>query len=89
MKIKMIPGPRNEELILKVREAIADCRADKNSAAIYDLSIEYGLVEVFDALYYACENREEMLQDQTESLLDWLYCEETDYYISRMIGIRL
>jgi len=89
MDIKMIPGPRNEELILKVREAIADYRADENSAAISDLSAEYGLAEVFDALYYACENREEMLQDQTESLLDWLYCEETDYYISRMIGIRL
>ena len=54
MKIMMIPGERNEELILKVREAAAECRADENSDAIDILIDEYGLVDVFDALYYAC-----------------------------------
>ena len=89
MKIKMIPGSRNEELILKVREAAANCRADENSNAIHDLTDEYGLIEVFDALYYACENGEEMLQQQSDYFLDLLYCEEADYYINRMIGVSL
>ena len=34
MKIMMIPGERNEELILKVHEATVECRADENSDAI-------------------------------------------------------
>jgi len=87
MKIMMIPGERNEELILKVREATAACRADVNSDALDNLIDEYGLVDVFDAMYYACENRDEMLQQQTDYFLDLLYCDEADYYISRMTGI--
>ena len=87
MKIMMIPGERNEELILKVREATAACRADVNSDALDNLIDEYGLVDVFDAMYYACENRDEMLQQQTDYFLDLLYCDEVDYYISRMTSI--
>lgn len=87
MKIMMIPGERNEELILKVREAAAACRADENSDAIDNLIDECGLVDVFDAMYYACENRDEMLQQQTDCFLDLLYCEESNYYISRMTGL--
>ena len=87
MKIMMIPGERNEELILKVREAAAECRADENSDAIDILIDEYGLVEVFDALYHACEDGEEMFQQQTDYFLDLLYCDEANSYISRMTGI--
>ena len=87
MKIMMIPGERNEELILKVREATAACRANENSDALDNLIDEYGLVDVFDAMYYACENRDEMLQQQTDYFLNLLYCEESNYYISRMTGI--
>ena len=87
MKIMMIPGERNEELILKVREATAACRADENSDALDNLIDEYGLVDVFDALYYACEDGEEMLRQQTDYFLNLLYSEESDYYISRMTGI--
>ena len=87
MKIMMIPGERNKELILKVREATAACRADENSDALYNLIDEYGQVDVFDALYYACEAGEKMLQQQTDYFLNLLYSEESDYYISRMTGI--
>ena len=87
MKIMMIPGERNEEMILKVREATAACRADENSEALDNLIDEYGLVDVFDALYYACEDREEMLRQQADYFLDLLYCDEANYYISRMTGI--
>lgn len=87
MKIMMISGERNEELILKVCEAAAACRADENSDAIDNLIDECGLVDVFDAMYYACENRDEMLQQQTDYFLDLLYCEESNYYISRMTGL--
>lgn len=87
MKIMMIPGERNEELILKVHEATVACCTDEISEALDDLIDEYGLVDVFDAMYYACENRDEMLQQQTDYFLDLLYCDEADYYISRMTGI--
>ena len=83
----MIPGERNEELILKVCKATAACRADENSDALDNLIDEYGLVDVFDAMYYACENRDEMLQQQADYFLNLLYCEEADYYISRMTSI--
>ena len=87
MKIMMIPGERNEELIMKVREATAECRVDENSDAIDILIDEYGLVEVFDALYHACEDGEEMLRNQTDYFLDLLYCDEANSYINRMTGI--
>ena len=87
MKIMMIPGERNEELILKVREAITECHADENSDAIDILIDEYGLVDVFDALYYACEDGEDMLQQQSDYFLDLLYCDEANSYINRMTGI--
>ena len=87
MKIMMIPGERNEELIQQVREATTECRADENSDAIDILIDEYGLVDVFDALYYACEDGEEMLRQQMDYFLDLLYCDEANSYISRMTGI--
>ena len=87
MKIMMIPGERNEELILKVREATASLREDETSEALDNLIDEYDMVAVFDALYYACENGEEMLQEQTDYFLERLYCDEAQYYISRMTGI--
>jgi len=95
MKIMMIPGERNEELILKVREATAPLHNEEGCEdseyhecfeAIDNLIEEYGLVEMFDALYYACENRDEMLQDQTSYFNDLLYCDEVNYYIGRMTG---
>ncbi|MBQ8506942.1 MAG: hypothetical protein IJ466_05895 [Clostridia bacterium] len=87
MKIMMIPGERNEELILKAREATAAYLADENSDAIDNLIDEYGLVDAFDALYYACENGEKMLRQLTDYFLDLLYCDEANSYISRMTGI--
>ena len=48
---------------------------------------EYGLVDVFDALYYACEDGEDMLQQQSDYFLDLLYCDEASSYISRMTGL--
>lgn len=41
MKIMMIPGERNEELILKVHEATVECHADENSDVI-DILIDEG-----------------------------------------------
>lgn len=87
MKIMMIPGERNEELILKVHEATVECHADENSDVIDILIDEYGLVDVFDALYYACENGDKMLRQQADYFLDLLYCDEANSYISRMTGI--
>lgn len=87
MRIMMIPGERNEELILKVREATALLRKDETSEALDHLIDKYDIVTVFDALYYACDNGKEMLQEQTDYFLDLLYCDEAQHYISRMNGI--
>ena len=95
MKIMMIPGERNEELILKVREATEVLRNDEGCEdseyyecfeVINNLIDEYGLTEMFDALYYVCENRDEMLQQQTAYFNDLLYHDEVNYYIGRMTG---
>lgn len=93
MKIMMIPGERNEELILKVREATATFLNDDNMENeeyfdVIDTFIdEYGTDAVYDALYYNCENKEEMLQDQADYFCYLLFNDEVKYYISRMVGI--
>ena len=95
MKIMMVPGERNEELIQQVREATAALRNEEGCEdseyyecfeVINDLIDEYGLTEMFDALYYVCENRDEMLQDQTDYFCHLLHNDEANYYIGRMTG---
>ena len=95
MKIMMIPGERNEEQILKVREATATYYDDDREDFEYDeyrdvmdnLIDEYGLEAMFDAQYYACENGAKMLQDQTDYFTERLYEDEIGYYFHRMTGV--
>lgn len=84
MKVILVPGQRDEALISKVK-VLCDNHDDSN--AIYDLIDEYGVDAVYDALYYACENRDAMLADQTLYFQGCLYYDEQKYYIDRMIGL--
>ena len=58
-----------------------------SEASLDDLIDEYGLEAMFDALYYACENGAEMLQDQTDYFTERLYEDEIGYYFHRMTGV--
>lgn len=79
MIVKLIPGPRNEELIRKVREAK---RKDEGVFGVIDAPID----ELFDALYYACECGDIMLEDQRQYLQRLLINEETGHYEERMLS---
>ena len=79
MIVKLIPGPRNEELIQKVREA------KRNEEWVIG-GIDAPNDELYDAMYYACECGDMMLEDQRR-YLEWLLInEETEYYEERMIS---
>lgn len=78
MKVVLVPGPRNEELIEKIREI-------KQKQDWDNLSIE-GSSEMYDAMYYACECGSIMLEDQRR-YLEWLLLEEeSQYYEERMLS---
>lgn len=78
MKVVLIPGPRNEELIEKVREA------KMNGECIWDICESSS--EVFDALYYACECGDMMLENQAKHFQNCLLNDETEYYVERMFS---
>lgn len=90
MKVKLLPGPRNEELIECVHNLLA---LDRDSEEWYDAYGDiYGHIkeadasDMMDALYYASEYREAALVDQ-EKYLNWLMTnEEYGYFLDRMIG---
>lgn len=92
MKVVLIPGPRNEELIAEILEAKARLAADPDND---ELMLEWGEFvdycacqgdEYMDALYYACENGDEMLAEQAEYFHDCLLYDEKHYYAGRMGG---
>ena len=83
MTVKLIPGPRDEEkiaTILNARETMSpEDWADFCGECAWTHDGSW-----FDALYYACENGDEMLADQTAYLQWLLLYEEHQYYAERM-----
>ena len=82
MKVKLIPGPRDEEKIAAILNARKTSLEDW-----YDFCMECAWTHDdtwFDALYYACENGDEMLADQEAYFQYCLLNEEHDYYAERM-----
>ena len=77
MKVILEVGPRNEELIEKVREA------KLNGEDVWEIGKPSS--EMYDALYYACECGDIMLEDQARFLQWLLLHEETEYYTERML----
>lgn len=92
MKVVLIPGPRNEELIREIVEAKARLCVDPSNDVLMaewaEFVDDYACRgdEYMDALYYACENGDEMLADQAKYFHDCLVYEEKHYYAARMGG---
>lgn len=84
MKIMMIPGARDEELIAKMKDL-----RENNYDEVYDyfeeLIADYGESVAYDTLYYACEYGKEMLASQAAYFEQMLFNDEKEYYIERML----
>ena len=88
MKVKLIPGPRDEEKIAIIQNA----RKSLSEEDFYCFLNQYcskgcNNQDVwFDALYYASEYGDKALKGQ-EAYLNWLLRdEEYDYFIERLLG---
>lgn len=90
MNVKLIPGPRNEELILTLLTAKATMEEDEFPEFIVDVMQDPDtLMDYLDALYYASDNGDEMLKVQEEYFLERLLMDEKYYYAERMCGAEL
>ena len=84
MKVVLVAGPRNEEMVREIREMKETLSAEdwmeycSSNAHLGD--------EFFDALYYACENADEMIQEQAQYFHDLLLWDEAGYFVARLGG---
>lgn len=84
MKVILEVGPRNEEMIQEVLEKKATLSAE--DWMDYCISNAYLGDVFFDALYYACENGDEMLADQAHYFHEQLLRSECCYFVARLGG---
>ncbi|MGN0990519.1 MAG: hypothetical protein ACI4O4_03595 [Candidatus Ventricola sp.] len=84
MKVVLIPGPRDEELIEEMLEAKS--RMDGEEWEEYMLDCASRGEEYMDAIYYICENGDEMLEEQAQYFENCLLGDESAYYVARMGG---
>ena len=84
MKVVLIPGPRNEELIRDIKRKKMELSEEDWEEYVMEL-VSQG-EEYFDALYYACENGEEMLKEQASYFYGCLVNDEKFHYAGRMGG---
>ena len=88
MKIKMIPGEYNAELVEKIKALAANfdsANFDEFDAMemLGDLQEEYGRDALMDGLYYACAARDAKLADQELYFADQLYGDEFLSFVGR------
>ena len=85
MKIKMIPGEYNAELVEKIKALAADFDSDEFDAMemLDDLQEEYGRDALMDGLYYACAAKDAKLADQELYFDDQLYGDEFPSFVGR------
>ena len=83
MKIKMIPGEYNAELVEKVKNIKLQPDYEEE---LEDLEAAYGKDALMDALYYACETRDERLADQEAYFQQQLTDEEFSYFVERFLA---
>lgn len=86
MKVKLIPGPRNEEEIAAIKEIQKTCTLEDWEGFVLNCAEDEALL---DALYYASEYGESGLQDQEEYFYDLLLDDESNYFAARLGGIEL
>ena len=88
MKVTIVPGPRNEELIERVRRMLK-CEEQNTLDEYLELISHKNTPEAsawLDALYYASQTGDAGLKDQ-ESYFDWLLLDDDfNYFVDRMSG---
>ena len=88
MKVTIVPGPRNEELIERVCR-ILQCKGQSTLDGYLELVSHKNTPEAsvwLDALYYASQTGDDGLKDQ-EAYFDWLLLDdEFNYFVDRMSG---
>lgn len=85
MKVVLIPGPRDEELIFEIRKAKETMEHEEYIDYMKELAASGE--EYIDAMYYACNNRDVMLEEQAKYFYDCLLNDESYYYAVRMSAI--
>lgn len=85
MKVKIIPGPRDEEKIRAITNAHETLSASEWEEFCYKCVSTHDDTW-FDALYYACKDGDAALREQEEYFLDTILCGEEDFYAARMGG---
>lgn len=90
MIVKLIPGPRNEELISVFLAAKATMTEEEFEEFVLErLSDSENCLDYMDALYYTSENGADKLKEQAEYFLKRLVLDEKYYYAERMCGLDL
>lgn len=88
MIVKIIPGPRNEELIAVLLAAKATMTEEKFGEFVLErLSDSESCLDYMDALYYTSENGADKLKEQAEYFLERLVLDEKYHYAERMCGL--
>ena len=83
MKVKLIPGPRDEEKISAIRNARNTLTEEQWKEFCSDC-VNTQDDTWFDALYYACDDGDKVLQEQETYFLDALLNDEKECYAERM-----
>lgn len=83
MKIKLIPGEYNAELVEKVKNIKLNPECEEDLDELKEI---YGVEALMDALYYACESRDERLADQEAYFQQQLMDEEFTYFLERFLA---
>lgn len=88
MIVKLIPGPRNEELIAVLLAAKATMTEEEFGEFVLErLSDSENCLDYMDALYYTSENGADKLKEQEEYFLERLLMDEKYHYAERMCGL--
>jgi len=69
MKVKMIPGPRNEELI----EKVAQTQGNAEAIEVLWNNEGYSPSAVLDSLFYAANDERLKMKIREDHLEQWLY----------------
>lgn len=83
MRIKMTPGNYNAELVEKVNKIMNQPNRDE---MIDELAEIHGKDALMDAVYYACEARDEWLADQEAYFQQQLADEEFPHFMERFLA---
>ena len=86
MKVKLIPGPRDEEKIAAIKELQKTCTPEEWEGFVLNCAGDEALL---DALFYASDSGEYGIDDQEQYFYDLLMHDERDYFAARLGGIEL